>query len=59
MNEYHLHVAADTNTKGHRQWFFFSVKARYYGKKRLFIHSFKKRLSLFQIGMKPYGKKKD
>lgn len=47
----------DTNTKGHRQWFYFTVCSAKEKKVRFIIHGFKKKLSLFQKGMKPYCKK--
>ena len=56
-NEYHLYLTPDTNTKGHRQWFYFTVSTYKTLKIRFVIHHFKKKLSLFQSGMKPYGKK--
>ena len=56
-NEYHLYLAPDTNTKGHLQWFYFTLSSSKTMKFRLIIHHFKKKLSLFQSGMRPYGKK--
>lgn len=44
----------DTNTNGHRQWFYFSVKNMYKTTVRFNMYRFKKRYSLFQRGMKPY-----
>ena len=56
-NDYHLYLTPDTNTQGHRQWFYFTVANTKALKVRFFIHGFKKKLSLFQDGMRPYGKK--
>ena len=48
-------MRVDTNTKGHRQWFFFSIKnGSFKGKVKLNIFRFKKKYSLYQRGMKPY-----
>jgi hypothetical protein len=58
-SEYHLYIAVDTNTRGHRQWFYFTVTAPHSRKVTLVVHSFRKRLSLFQIGMRPYGKRRE
>ncbi len=58
-SEYHLYMAADTNTRGHRQWFYFSVSAPRSRRATFVVHSFRKRLSLFQAGMRPYGKRRD
>ena len=55
-SEYHLYMSVDTNTRGHRQWFYFTVTAPHARKVTLVVFSFRKRLSLFQIGMRPYGK---
>ena len=44
----------DTNTNGHRQWFYFSVKNQARTTIRFNIYRFKKKYSLFQRGMKPY-----
>lgn len=48
-------MKVDTNTYGHRQWFYFSVKSQLKTTVKLNIFRFKKRISLFQKGMKPYG----
>lgn len=53
-SEYDLYMRVDTNTNGHRQWFFFSVKNLLPGTVRFNIYRFKKKFSLFQRGMKPY-----
>jgi len=44
----------DTNTNGHRQWFYFSVKNILKTTIKFNIFRFRKRYSLFQRGMKPY-----
>ena len=46
----------DTNTQGHRQWFYFYVKVKGPKTIKFNIFSFKKRFSLFQNGMRPYAK---
>lgn len=51
-------MAVDTNTHGHRQWFYFTATAPKNQIVTLTVHSFKKKMSLFQIGMRPYGKRK-
>jgi hypothetical protein len=53
-NEYNLHMRADTNTLGHRQWYYFSVKNKRIGAVTFNIYYFLKPLSLYQKGMKPY-----
>jgi hypothetical protein len=47
-------MRVDTNTRGHRQWFYFSVKSRVKHTIKFNIYRFKKHFSLFQRGMKPY-----
>jgi hypothetical protein len=47
-------MRVDTNTNGHRQWFFFSIRNKVKGKIKLNIYRFKKPYSLFQRGMLPY-----
>lgn len=47
-------MRVDTNTNGHRQWFYFSVRNLNIGIVRFNIYRFKKKYSLFQRGMKPY-----
>jgi hypothetical protein len=58
-NEYHLFMAVDTNTRGHRQWFYFTATAPRSQIAPITVHSFRKKMSLFQIGMHPYGKRRD
>ncbi len=47
-------MRVDTNTRGHRQWFYFSIKNKLKHTIKLNIYRFKKAYSLFQRGMKPY-----
>ena len=52
--EYHLFMNADTNTRGHQQWFYFRVRNTKRGTKYKFnIWNFTKPKSLFNEGMKP------
>lgn len=53
-SEYDLYMKVDTNTNGHRQWFYFSVRNLTVGIVKFNIYRFKKKFSLFQRGMKPY-----
>ena len=52
--EYDLYMRVDTNTNGHRQWFYFSVRNLVAGVVKFNVYRFKKKFSLFQRGMKPY-----
>jgi len=47
-------MRVDTNTNGHRQWFYFCVKNQLPGVVKFNIYRFKKKFSLFQRGMRPY-----
>lgn len=47
-------MRVDTNTNGHMQWYYFSVKNSKKLKVRLNIYRFRKRYSLYQRGMRPY-----
>lgn len=47
-------MRVDSNTNGHRQWFYFSMKNEKKCRVKLHIYRFKKVYSLFQRGMKPY-----
>ena len=47
-------IQVDTNTKGHRQWYYFSVKNKKSIKVRFNIYRFNKSVSLYQRGMRPY-----
>jgi hypothetical protein len=49
-------MRVDTNTNGHMQWFYFSVKNNQKEKVRFNIYRFRKRYSLYQRGMRPYVK---
>lgn len=49
-------MRVDTNTYGHRQWFYFSIKNKTRKTIKLNIYRFKKPYSLYQRGMKPYVK---
>ncbi len=53
-NSYDLYMRVDTNTKGHRQWYYFSVKNKKSIKVRFNIYRFNKSASLYQRGMRPY-----
>lgn len=44
----------DTNTNGHMQWYYFSVKNEAKQKVKFNIFRFRKRYSLYQRGMCPY-----
>jgi len=58
--EYDLYMRADSNTRGHHQWFYFSVQARKEGIVRFNILNFTKRSSLYTQGMRiaVYSEKK-
>lgn len=47
-------MRVDSNTSGHRQWFYFSMKNEKKCKVKLHIFRFKKMYSLYQRGMRPY-----
>lgn len=47
-------MRVDTNTYGHRQWFYFSIKNKMKKVVKLNIYRFKKAYSLYQRGMRPY-----
>lgn len=49
-------MRVDTNTKGHRQWYYFSIKNSNKQMIKLNIFRFKKQYSLYQRGMRPYVK---
>ena len=53
-SEFDIYMRMDTNTNGHRQWFYFSVKNLLPGSIKFNVYRFKKKFSLFQRGMKPY-----
>lgn len=58
--EYDLYMRTDSNTRGHRQWFYFAVKAREKGRVRFSVLNFTKRCSLYTQGMRiaVYSEKK-
>lgn len=51
-NEYDLYMKADSNTKGHHQWFYFSVQSKKAGTVRFNIVNFTKKKSLYTQGMR-------
>ena len=52
-NEYDLYMRVDSNTRGHHQWFYFSVQnLDFKGKVKFNIVNFTKRASLYGQGMK-------
>lgn len=53
-NEFDLYMRVDSNTAGHRQWFYFSMKNERRVRIRLHVYRFRKVYSLYQRGMKPY-----
>jgi hypothetical protein len=54
--EYDLYMRVDSNTGGHRQWFYFSMRNERRCRVTLHIYRFKKIYSLFQRGMRPYAR---
>jgi len=54
-DEYDIYLRVDSNTRGHTNWFYFSVKGAKPGQKvRFNIMNFSKKESLYKRGMKPY-----
>ncbi len=51
-NEYDLFMRTDSNTRGHHQWFFFSVRNKSPGTVRLNVLNFTKDDSLYNQGMR-------
>jgi len=51
-NEYDLYMRVDSNTRGHHQWFYFSVKNKIAGKVKFNIVNFTKGDSLYKHGMR-------
>jgi hypothetical protein len=47
-------MRADSNTRGHTQWFYFSIKNCGKKKVKLNIVNFKKAKTMYSRGMKPY-----
>lgn len=52
--QYDLYIRPDTNTNGHMQWFYFSVKNSNKMKVKFNVFRFRKCYSLFQRGFRPY-----
>lgn len=51
-NEYDLYMRVDSNTRGHHQWFYFSVKnSNNRGRVNFNIVNFTKKASLYHQGM--------
>lgn len=56
-NEYDLFIRSDTNTRGHTNWFYFTVSNKEnLGEITLNICNFGKPKNLYNKGMKPYTK---
>lgn len=53
-NEYDLFMRIDSNTRGHVQWFNFTIRNNSHKKIKLNICNFRKEKTLFHRGMKPY-----
>lgn len=53
-NEFDCFMRSDTNTRGHSNWFYFSVQNKVTGPLRLNICNITKYASLYCRGMKPY-----
>lgn len=51
-------MRVDTNTQGHLQWFYFKVRNEKPQSATFTIFRFKKKISLYQRGMRPYVKSK-
>ena len=51
-NEYDLFMRTDSNTRGHHQWFYFSVKNKEIGTYKFNVLNFTKSDSLYQQGMR-------
>ena len=58
QKEFDLYIRFDTNTNGHMQWFYFSVKNTKKVKVKFNVFRFRKCYSLFQRGFRPYVKSK-
>lgn len=54
INEYDIFVRNDSNTRGHTQWFYFSVHSKINQKLKFTIMNLCKLKSLYHVGMKPY-----
>lgn len=53
-NEYDLFMRSDSNTRGHTQWFNFTIKNCGKKKIKLNLINFKKCKTMYTRGMKPY-----
>jgi hypothetical protein len=51
-NEYDLFMRVDSNTRGHHQWFYFSINNKTLGTFKFNILNFTKHDSLYQHGMR-------
>ena len=51
-NEYDLYMRDDSNTRGHHQWFYFSIQTKVQGTIKLNLVNFSKRNSLYTQGMR-------
>ena len=49
-------MRADSNTRGHYQWFYFKIKNKQVRKLTLIIKNFIKSTLLYRKGLKPYVK---
>ena len=49
-------MRADTNTRGHHQWFYFKIKNKQTRKVTLVIKNFIKSSMLYKRGLKPFAK---
>jgi cytosolic carboxypeptidase protein 2/3 len=56
--EYHLFMRADTNTRGHHQWFYFRVKNRLTQTVTLVLRNFSKGSMLYRRGLRPFARSK-
>ena len=56
--EYDLYMRFDTNTNGHMQWFYFSVKNAKKARVKFNLFRFRKVYSLYQRGFRPYSRSK-
>ena len=58
-SEYQLYLSPDTNSKGHIQWFYFSVTPEAPVRAKLHIMNFMKAKCLFARGMRPWCRVQD
>jgi hypothetical protein len=52
-------MRADTNTKGHYQWFYFSVKNKNKKKVQFVVKNFNKSSMLYTHGLTPFVRSKE